>query len=249
MKKLFSILLFANMLILPPASSFAKENKTSEVPVTMFKANTIPVTTKPERGCKTDLLEKAIKYTFCTNSLKEAMEQMEKSCNFYYAQNDMSIKNGTFDIHQLFTLKELCDAKRIKITVTLAYDGTDKVECKKDCKKMSKCKKNKEEFSFGLYKNIDKCELNKKFTSRQFKHNYLMKKHIIPLTPLAANSNCIQKFNATVDLTQINNTAQPLYAVITFMDDCFKFKIKKDSKNGGNKCKNYAYLIEVEKIN
>jgi hypothetical protein len=67
------------MLALIPSSSFAKENPKSQVPVTMFKTETVPaITTNSECLCKTDLLEKAIKYTFCTNSLKEAMEKKKK---------------------------------------------------------------------------------------------------------------------------------------------------------------------------
>lgn len=248
MKKIFLIaLLLTGVFLANPLIGNAKEAPKKEIPVTMFKTEETVDAKMNCPSCKTDLLEKAIKYTFCTNDLRSAMDQMEKSSKFYYAQNDIGIKNGTFDIHQLFTLKQLCDAKKIKITVTLAYDGKNNVTCANNCKK--KCKCPKEEFSFGLYKNIDKCELTKKFTSRQFKHKYLMKNHLITLKELPTNSKNIQKFESTVDLCQICNKNEPLYAVITFMDDCFKFKIKKDSKNGGNKCKNYAYLIEVEKIN
>lgn len=46
--------------------------------------------------CKSDLLQKAIKYSFCTENLNEAMGKMNSNHNFYYAHNNISIKNGTY---------------------------------------------------------------------------------------------------------------------------------------------------------
>ncbi|MDD3593168.1 MAG: hypothetical protein PHX18_00900 [Candidatus Gastranaerophilales bacterium] len=246
MKKLFKTLFFTGIFLSIPMVSFAKENTSAEVPVTMFRVDSVPPeASKPGACCKTDLLEKAINYNFCTNSLCEAMEQMEKSCKFYYAQNDIVLKNGSFDLHRLFCLKQLCDAKKIKITVTLAYENPTKNECEKGSKKK---KKQKEEFTFGLYKDTDQCKLSKKFMSQEFKHKYLMHKYIIPLTAVETKPNAgIQKYTATVNLSDIKDKNTPLYAVITHMQKGFKFK---DNKKQSNKsCQPYAYLIEVEKSN
>lgn len=243
-KQLITTLICSGLYLLNLPVTLGETFDTSSIkPVTMFKTKLTPCdvnlpTAEPcNKGCffcESDLLQKALKYAFCTDDLSDAMGKMDSNCNcnFYYAQNNTSIKNGSYDIHKLFSLKELCDAKRVRITITLASDCYCEVN-------------NKPELALGLYKNMNQCEIYKKFGSRAFMHHYLMKKYEIPMCQVSKQYNQgIQKFVAVIDLNQLEYENAPLYAVVTYMKGGFKYM----KKNHEPKCKNYAYLVEVEKI-
>ena len=155
MKKIIiSIFLLTSLYCISFSQANALEETSQQtspiIPVTMFKAKVVPCECppkKPDNGyfySQTDLLQKAIKYAFCTSDLNKAMALMNNDCYYYYAQNNTSIKDGSYDIYKLFLLKKFCNAEKVRITVTLASDGYSEVN-------------KKPELSFGLYKNITQC--------------------------------------------------------------------------------------------
>lgn len=228
------LLIFTSLINL----SLAMGEASHFIPVTRFKAKLVPCETDSKtctKGyfyCQSELLQKAIKYSFSSDTLDESMKKMNSDCNFYYAQNNTTIKNGSYDIHKLFSLNDISNAKRIKVTITLASESFGEAN-------------KKPELAIGLYKNINQCELNKKFQSRAFLHHYLMGRYEIPFKVISKDySNGIQKVAAIIDIKDIKCTNAPLYAVVTYMRGGFNYM----KKNRDSKCKNYAYLIEIQKL-
>lgn len=183
-------------------------------------------------GCVENLLQSAIMYSFCTNDLNYALEKMRCNGKFYIAQNNESIRNGSFDLQGFTIPTELANAKKIKINITLASD------CYKEVN-------GEPELALGIYKNIAQKDLSKKFETQQFLHNYLMKKYKVPLKIVEKHYNCgVQKLTGVLNLSELDYTNRPLYTVVRFTENGFQ----KNQLKLNPKVKFYAYLIEIEKI-
>lgn len=183
-------------------------------------------------GCAKNFLQLAILNHFCTKDYKCALAKMKSDGKYYYAVNDSTIINGTFDIHSITLPKDVLDAQKIKINVTLVSQAYKEID-------------GEPELTFGLYKDINQIDLVKKFETQQFLHHYLMKKYEIPLKITSKNYNAgIQKLSTTINTFQIQNKKIPLRAVIRYTENGFK----KNQKAMNPKALIYAYLIEFDKI-
>lgn len=174
-------------------------------------------------------------HAFCTKDLKYAMVKMySNECNgiVYIAQNNESIRNGTFDMQEFILPKELASANKVRVNVTMVSDTYNEV-------------KGEPELSFGLYKDIAKKDLSKKFETQQFLHNYLISKYKVPLRITEKCYNCgVQKLTGVLNLREVNNPNMPLRTVVKFTENGFQ----RNQLKINPKVKIYAYLIELQKI-
>lgn len=183
-------------------------------------------------NCMQNFLKCAILNHFCTQDYECALAKMKSNGKFYYAVNDSTIINGTFDIHSVTLPKELLCAQRIKVNVTIVSQAYKEI-----------C--NEPELNFGLYKDIAQCNLSRKFETQQFLHHYLMKRYELPLKISQKNYNLgIQKLCGIINLCEIQDKNKPLLAVIRYTQGGFC----KNQKMVNPKVLIYAYLIEFEKI-
>lgn len=175
-------------------------------------------------------LEEAIK---CQGGIKLGAGALTKVENKYYlAQNDCTIINGTYDVDEIILPKELQSADKIKVKITIASQGYKEVD-------------DDPELVIGIYKDIERVNLNKKFETQQFLRHYMMKKYEIPLEITSKEYNQgFQKLLGTIDLRKIENINQPLKIVVRYTEGGFR----KNLKNSNPKVLTYAYLIEFDKI-
>src|SRR5574344_2119036 len=150
---------------------------------------------------------------------------------FFFAQDDCEISNGTYDIDKIVLPENLRKSGRLKIKVTIAsqpygsFNGTP-------------------DFVLGIYKDIFRTDLNKKFESQQFLHNYLMKKYEIPLKITSKEySKGIQKLTGVLDISTLEYPEQPFFVVVRYVQGGFHVNLWKQNP----KTLTYAYLIEFIK--
>lgn len=150
----------------------------------------------------------------------------------YIAQDDSTIVNGTYEIDEITLPDELKCAKQIKVNVTIASQEY--------------CEFNNEpELTLGIYKDINKCNLSRKFETQQFLHHYLMKRYEIPLRITCKKYSCgLQKLSGTINMCQIENKNQPLKIVVRYTKNGFR----KNQRMSNPGTLLYAYLVEFDKI-
>jgi len=176
-------------------------------------------------------LKSAVIQHFDIKNYSEAFVKIQSNGDFYFAQNNSEIINGSFDIQTLTLPKELQSAKKIKINITIASQPYKEVS-------------GEPELSLGIYKNITKPNLSKKFETQQFLHNYLMKKYEIPLNIISKNYDSgIQTLSGVIDMSKIQNPQTPIKVVIRYTEDGFI----KNQKAINPKTLVYAYLIQLGK--
>ncbi len=175
-------------------------------------------------------LQEAIKYH---GNIKISAGQFDKVKNrYYFAQNDCDISNGAYDVDEITLPDELKAATSLKIDVTIvsqAYKEND----------------GEPEFIFGIYKDISRLNLNKKFETQQFLHQYMMKKYEIPLK-ITCNKyeQGLQKLSGTINMAKIKDKDQPLKIVVRYTQDGFKKNLMRNEP----KTLTYAYIVEIEKL-
>lgn len=176
-------------------------------------------------------LKIAIILHFCEKNYKEATSKLRCSKKHFFAQNDTTIFNGSFDIQPLTMPKELLNQTTIKFKATIYSDPY------KDIKGIP-------ELSFGLYRNISVPNLSRKFETQQFLHHHLMMRYEIPIEITQAEySNGIQKISGEIKAQKLDMPDLPLMVVVKYTEGGFK----KNQKNTNPKVIKYAYLIELEK--
>lgn len=183
-------------------------------------------------SCIQNFLQAAIIDHFNVSDYALALERMKNTCKTYFAQDNSTIINGTFDMHALTLPKELLSAQRVKVNITMASqsykvaDGTP-------------------ELALGLYKDITLPNLIRKFQTQQFLHHYLMKKYETPLTIVSSDfKNGVQKLSGILDMSKIQNKNIPLEIAVRYTEGGFKINMRKQNP----KVITYAYLVEFEKI-
>lgn len=183
--------------------------------------------------CPGNLLQSALKHAFCTNDLNDILAKMKCNGKFYLAQNNESIKNGSFDMQELVLPIVFTNAEKIRINVTMVSENYREIN-------------GKPELVFGIYKDITQANLCKKFRTQQFLHYYLMKKYIVPLKITDKRYHCgVQKLTGVLNLRDLKFKDMPLQTVVRFTENGFQ----RNQLNINPKNKHYAYLIEIEKIN
>lgn len=183
-------------------------------------------------ACKECYLQKAILEHFCMTDITTATSAMEQGSKIYFAQNDSSILNGTFDMQGIPLPEELLNAKEIRVNLTLYSDPYNEV-------------KGLPELKIGLYKDIAQEDLRKKFETQQFTRYYLMKKYDIYLRPnVMAYDKGVQKLSANIDMSALKMKNVPLQVAMTFTKGGFQ----KNQAVENPKIATYAYLIEFEKV-
>ena len=192
----------------------------------IYAAAPIECITTPE-----NFLQIAATQHMHTKTFLEALEKMKNNYRFYFAQNNSEIINGTFDMHPLTLPKELQSAYKIKVNITIASQPYKAID-------------SEPELSFGLYKDITKINLNKKFTTQQFLHHYLMKRYETPLKITSKEyTKGIQKLSGIIDMQQVQNKQLPMQVVIRYTENGFI----KNQQNINPKTLIYAYVVEFEK--
>jgi len=182
--------------------------------------------------CPENLLQSAMMHAFCSNDINGIMAKMKCNGKFYIAKNNESIRNGSFDMHEIVLPPELANAQRIRVHITMASENYREIN-------------GEPELAFGIYKNIAKNDLSKKFETQQFLHHYLMKKYEVPLKITDKSYNCgVQKLTGIVDLSDLKIRNMPLQAIVKFTENGFQHNQLRLNP----KVKFYAYLIEFEKI-
>src|SRR5574344_2906257 len=147
----------------------------------------------------------------CVN-LKE-IEQFPTD-KYFVAQNDTDILNGTYDVDEIKLPDTIKNFDKIKIKVTIASQPYGE-------------NKGTPDLSLGIYKDISRTDLNKKFETQQFLHHYLMKKYEIPLKITSGKyGKGIQKLTGYINKNEITD-----------------INLKKINP----KSLTYAYLIEFSK--
>src|SRR5574344_923916 len=157
---------------------------------------------------------------------------LKRKCDkFYFAQNDCEILNGSYDVDALTLPSDFLSANKIKIKITIASQSYSE-------------SKGNPDFKLGIYKDIARADLNKKFETQQFLHHYLMKKYEIPLKITQKTySQGIQKLYGVIDTSTVKNNNLPLQVVVRYTSGGFHMNLKKISP----KTLRYAYLIEFIK--
>ena len=151
---------------------------------------------------------------------------------FYIAKNNESIRNGSFDMQEIVLPPELANAQKIRINITMASENYREIN-------------GEPELAFGIYKDIAKPDLSKKFETQQFMHHYLMKKYDVPLKITDKSYNCgVQKLSGVLNLNNLNMKNMPLQTVVRFTENGFQ----RNQLRLNPKVKFYAYLVEFEKI-
>lgn len=163
-------------------------------------------------------------------NLKE-IEHCTPENKFYVAQNDTDILNGTYDVDEIKLPEEFKKATKLKIKITIASQGYGETKGVPD-------------LSFGLYKDIARADLNKKFETQQFLHHYLMKKYEIPMRITSSHyANGIQQLEGEINISDFEYINQPIQAVVKYTQGGFRGNLKKEMP----KTLTYAYLIEFDK--
>jgi hypothetical protein len=176
-------------------------------------------------------LQTAVVYHMHTKTYMEALERMKTNGKFYLAQNNTEIINGTFDMQSLTLPKELQSAQKIKVNITIASQKYKAID-------------GEPELTLGLYKDISKPNLSKKFETQQFLHHYLMKRYETPLKiEFNGYDKGFQKLSGIVDMRQVQNKQLPMQVVLRYTENGFKV----NQKTANPKTLIYAYLIEFEK--
>ena len=182
--------------------------------------------------CTENLLQSAIMHSFCSNDYNEVLAKMNCNGKFYIAQNNESIRNGSFDMQQIVLPPELLNAQKIRINITIASENYKEIN-------------GEPELVFGIYKDIAKADLSKKFETQQFLHHYLMKKYDVPLKITEKSYNCgVQKLTGILNLNELNMKNMPFQTVVRFTENGFQ----RNQLRLNPKVKFYAYLLEFEKI-
>ncbi len=178
---------------------------------------------------RANYLEKAIKEQ---GSIKITKTGIIKSNNkFYFAQNDCDIFNGTYDIDEIILPEELKSASKLKVNITIASEPYNSIN-------------GSPELTLGIYKDITRGNLNKKFETQQFLHHYLMKKYELPLKIVKTDyANGIQKMSGIIDTSKFQFINQPLQVAVRYTQGGFHTNLKQENP----KVLTYAYLIEFEK--
>lgn len=152
-------------------------------------------------------------------------------CHFYFAQNDCDIINGTYDVDEIKIPNEFQNLKRIKINITIASQPYGASTGKPD-------------FTLGIYKDITRVDLNKKFETQQFLHHYLMKKYEIPLKITSHEyTKGIQKLSGYIYRENVTDFNTTLKIVVRYTNGGFHMHLKKNNP----KSLTYAYLVEFSK--
>lgn len=179
--------------------------------------------------CAQNYLQCAIKFHSGHKNLSEF--KLNNANKFYFAQNDCEIINGTYDIDEITLPKEFLSSNRIKVNITIASQSYKEVG-------------GNPEFTLGLYKDINKLNLAKKFETQQFLHHYLMKKYETPLKITTKEyKNGLQKISGIIDMKTIQNKQLPMQIVVKYTEDGFRKNLKAQNP----KTLRYAYIIEFEK--
>jgi len=182
--------------------------------------------------CSENLLQSAIMHAFCSNNYNDIVAKMKCNGRFYIAKNNESIRNGSFDMQEFVLPPEFDNAKMIKINITMASENYKEIN-------------GEPELALGIYKDIEKEDLSKKFETQQFLHHYMMKKYDVPLKITDKSYNCgVQKLTGILNLNTINFRKVPLHTVVRFTENGFQ----RNQLKLNPKVKFYAYLIELEKI-
>ena len=142
--------------------------------------------------CPENLLQSAMMHAFCSNDINGIMAKMNCNGKFYIAKNNESIRNGSFDMHEIVLPPEFANAQKIRVNITMASENYKEIS-------------GEPELSFGIYKDIAKPDLNKKFETQQFLHHYLMNKYDVPLKITDKSYNCgVQKLTGVLNLNDLN---------------------------------------------
>lgn len=186
-----------------------------------------PIKCIPAHDC---FLQAAILDAFNTNDLNSAEEKMNCNGKVYLGQNNSQIINGTFDIHGIKLPEQFVNAEKVKITITLAGESYKEV-------------KGEPELALGLYKNITPKNLSKKFETQQFLHPHFMKRYEVGLKTVSKCYECgAQELSGVINMKDLKGL--PLQIVVKYTENGFHFNQKKLNP----KVKNYAYVVEFEKI-
>lgn len=174
-------------------------------------------------------LEKAIKEQ---GGVKIGKNGLVKSGDkFYFAQNDCTIINGTYDIDEIRLPEEFKSTSKLKVNITIASDPYSTVN-------------GDPELAMGIYKDITRPNLNKKFETQQFLHHYLMKKYETPLKiTYSGYPQGLQKMSGVINMSKLQYRNQPLQVAIRYTQGGFRSNLKKENP----KVLTYAYLIEFSK--
>ncbi|MCI1272905.1 MAG: hypothetical protein LKG27_00525 [Clostridiaceae bacterium] len=163
-------------------------------------------------------------------NLKE-IERCTFENKFFVAQNDTDILNGTYDVDEVKLPEKFKNSGKIKIKITIASQSYGEIKGIPD-------------LSLGIYKDISRNDLNKKFETQQFLHHYLMKKYEIPLQITSSHySDGIQQLEGEIKLSDIEYINQPLQVVVRYTAGGFRTNLRKQIP----KVLTYAYLIEFDK--
>lgn len=178
---------------------------------------------------RANYLEKAIKEQGGVKISKNGI--VKSGDKFYFAQNDCEIINGTYDIDEIRLPGELKSASKLKVNITIVSDSYSVAN-------------GEPELVLGIYKDITRLNLNKKFETQQFLHHYLMKKYDTPLKITNNDySHGIQKMFGIIDMTKLQFRNQPLQVAIRYTQGGFRSNLRKENP----KVLTYAYLIEFSK--
>lgn len=182
--------------------------------------------------CVQNLLQAAIMNHFCSSDYASAAAKMSLNPNAYLVQNNSELINGTYDMHALTLPIEVQNVNKVKIDVTVTSQQFNTFN-------------QEPELVFGLYKDINQCNLSKKFQTQQFLHHYLMSKYEIPLKITSLNPACgIQKLSGIIDMSKVQNPKCPMQVVIRYTEGGFK----KGQKLQNPKTMVYAYVAEFQKL-
>jgi len=147
-------------------------------------------------------------------------------------QNNSEIVNGTYDMHALTLPSEVQNASKVKVDITVVSQPFNTLNQQPD-------------LALGLYKDINPCNLGKKFQTQQFLHHYLMNKYETPLSLTASNgANGIQKLSGVIDMSKVTDPKAPMQIVLRYTEGGFK----KGQKLQNPKTIVYAYVAEFQKI-
>ena len=182
-------------------------------------------------SCTQNYLQCAIINHFECKDYNCAMGKIKKNSK-YFAQNNSEIINGTYDMFDLTIPEIFRSSKYLKVNITLASQPYKEID-------------GKPELALGIFKNIQKADLRKKFETQQFLHHYLMKKYetSIKITQNKYNVG-IQKLSGIIDMSKVQNKQMPIQIVLRYTENGFR----KGQKMQNPKTLIYAYIVEFEKI-
>lgn len=199
-----------------------------------LEPNSVIYAAAPIEGIKNpnNFLKSAITNQLGIQDYDKALETMKTNGKYYLMQKDPTIINGTFNLASLKLPTELQNAQKVRINITMASQPYKEID-------------GQPELSLGLYKNISKVDLSKKFQSQQFLHNYLMRKYEVPMKITSKNyANGLQKLSGELNLGNLQNRNQPMQIAVKYMKNGFH----KSQSIANPKVLDYAYVVEFEKI-